>query len=211
MFHDRHHAGQALAAALSHTARGSVVIALPRGGVPVGYEIARALGLPLDIIGVRKIGAPQQPELAVGAIVEDQPPNVMLDESLCESLNLSQADLAPTIEQEQLELRRRDAVYRAGRGPLDVTGRSVVVVDDGVATGSTMLAVLDALRRRGATHLLVATPVGSPRAVRMLWSAADEVVCLHAPSWFRAVGQFYEDFSPTTDEEVVRLLREAPR
>lgn len=188
-----------------------MVIALPRGGVPVGYEIAKALGLPLDIIGVRKIGAPHQPELAVGAIVEGQPPEVMIDESLCQALGLSRGDLAPTFDRERMELHRRDEMYRAGRRPLDMTGQSAIVVDDGIATGSTMLAVLDALRKRGATHLIVATPVGSAQAVRMLWNVGDEVVCLHAPSWFRAVGQFYEDFAPTTDEEVVRLLGEAPR
>ncbi len=209
MFRDRRHAGQVLASHLAHQEQGSAVIALPRGGVPVGFELARALGLPLDIIGVRKIGAPSQPELAVGAIVEGQPPEVMLDKSLCEAMGLSHAALAPTIERARAELHRQDAMYRAGRKPLDLTGQAGIVVDDGIATGTTMLAVLDALRKRGAARLIVATPVGSPHAVRMLGNVADEVVCLHAPAWFRAVGQFYEDFSPTTDEEVVRLLQES--
>jgi len=209
VFRDRHQAGQALAAALAHSGHGSVVVALPRGGVPVGFEIARELRLPLDIIGVRKIGAPHQPELAVGAIVQGQPPEVMLDESLCENLGLARRDLAPTIESERRELRRREEMYRSGHEPLDVMGRSVIVVDDGIATGATMLAVLDALRKRGASRVMVAAPVGSPQAVRLLWNVADEVVCLHAPAWFRSVGQFYEDFTPTKDEEVVQLLDQA--
>lgn len=211
MFHDRRQAGEALAAELARAGGASAVIALPRGGVPVGFEVARALRLPLDVIGVRKIGAPNQPELAVGAIVEGQPPEIMLDESMCESLRLSRNDLGPMIDRERLELRRRDEAYRAGHAPFDVAGRSVIVVDDGIATGSTMLAVLDALRKRGALHLIVAAPVGSPQAVRMLWNVADTVVVLHAPGSFRSVSQFYENFAPTTDDEVIQLLRKSAR
>ncbi len=207
MFDNRRQAGQALAAELTRTSDASAVIALPRGGVPVGFEIARALRIPLDIIGVRKIGAPHQQELAIGAVVEGQPPEVMIDESMCEAIGLSRGDLEPMIDRERLELRRRDDAYRSGHAAIDVTGESVIVVDDGIATGSTMLIVLDALRKRGATHLIVAAPVGSPQAVRMLWNVADEVVVLHAPGWFRSVSQFYEDFEPTTDEEVVQLLK----
>lgn len=189
--------------------RGSdpVVLALPRGGVPVGYEIARSLSAPLEVIGVRKIGSPHQPELGVGAIVDGQEPQVLLDESLCASLHLSRADLEPVIEREREEMRRREEAYRGGRAATPVAGRIVIVVDDGVATGSTLRAVIEALRGRRAGRIVVAAPVAAPEALRRLRLLADEVVCLHAPAWFRAVGQFYEDFSATTDEEVVRLLK----
>lgn len=189
--------------------RGSdpLVLALPRGGVPVGYEIARSLSAPLEVIGVRKIGSPHQPELGVGAIVDGQEPQVLLDESLCASLHLSRADLEPVIEREREEMRRREEAYRGGRAATPVAGRIVIVVDDGVATGSTLRAVIEALRGRRAGRIVVAAPVAAPEALRRLRLLADEVVCLHAPAWFRAVGQFYEDFSATTDEEVVRLLK----
>lgn len=208
MFRDRPHAGQRLAVELLKY-RGSdpVVLALPRGGVPVGYEIARSLSAPLEVIGVRKIGSPHQPELGVGAIVDGQEPQVLLDESLCASLHLSRADLEPVIEREREEMRRREEAYRGGRAATPVAGRIVIVVDDGVATGSTLRAVIEALRGRRAGRIVVAAPVAAPEALRRLRLLADEVVCLHAPAWFRAVGQFYEDFSATTDEEVVRLLK----
>lgn len=207
MFADRRDAGVRLAESCAGLREVELVIALPRGGVPVGYEVAQSLELPLDIIGVRKIGAPHQPELALGAIVEGARPELLLDASMCERLGLSRGDLDSTIEHERHELQRRDALYRSGHAPHDVSGRSVIVVDDGIATGSTMLAVLEALRRRGARRLIVATPVGSPEAIRLLWNVADRVIVLDTPGWFRAVGQFYEDFTPTTDEEVVALLR----
>lgn len=210
MFRDRPHAGQRLAVELLKY-RGSdpVVLALPRGGVPVGYEIARSLSAPLEVIGVRKIGSPHQPELGVGAIVDGQEPQVLLDESLCASLHLSRADLEPVIEREREEMRRREEAYRGGRAATPVAGRIVIVVDDGVATGSTLRAVIEALRGRRAGRIVVAAPVAAPEALRRLQLLADEVICLHAPAWFRAVGQFYEDFSATTDEEVVRLLKES--
>lgn len=210
MFRDRPHAGQRLAVELLKY-RGSdpLVLALPRGGVPVGYEIARSLSAPLEVIGVRKIGSPHQPELGVGAIVDGQEPQVLLDESLCASLHLSRADLEPVIEREREEMRRREEAYRGGRAATPVAGRIVIVVDDGVATGSTLRAVIEALRGRRAGRIVVAAPVAAPEALRRLQLLADEVICLHAPAWFRAVGQFYDDFSPTTDEEVVRLLETA--
>lgn len=210
MFRDRPHAGQRLAVELLKY-RGSdpLVLALPRGGVPVGYEIARSLSAPLEVIGVRKIGSPHQPELGVGAIVDGQEPQVLLDESLCASLHLSRADLEPVIEREREEMRRREEAYRGGRPATPVAGRIVIVVDDGVATGSTLRAVIEALRGRRAGQIVVAAPVAAPEALRRLQLLADEVICLHAPAWFRAVGQFYENFSATTDEEVVRLLKES--
>ena len=182
------------------------MIALPRGGVPVAFEIAMMLGAPLETIGVRKIGAPNQPELGVGAIVDGEQPQVVLDEALCASLGLRAADVQPIVQREQEEMRRREAMYRAGRPPLEVRGRTVIVVDDGIATGSTLRAVLMALRGCGASRVVVAVPVASPEALRQVRQIADDLVCLHAPGWFRSVGQFYEDFSPTTDKEVIRLL-----
>ncbi len=210
VFRDRPHAGRLLATELLKF-RGSdpLVLALPRGGVPVGCEIARCLGATLDVIAVRKIGSPHQPELGVGAIVDGEKPQVLLDESLCASLHLTRDDLEPIIERERAEMQRREAVYRAGRPAVEARGRTVIVVDDGIATGSTLRAVLTALRQRGASRVVVAVPVAAPEALRQVRQIADDVVCLHAPPWFRAVGQFYEDFSATTDEEVVRLLEAA--
>ncbi len=207
MFRNRSDAGRRLAAALQRFApQRPIVLALPRGGVPVAFEIAVALAAPLEVIGVRKIGAPWQPELGVGAIVDGDRPHLLLDESALASLGLTQEDLCGTIARETEELARRDAAYRRGRPPVKVLGRLVIVVDDGIATGSTARAVVHALRERGASRVVIAAPVASPEAIRMLQNVADEVVCLEAPARFRAVGQFYDNFSPTTDEEVVRLL-----
>ncbi len=188
-FRDRTDAGQQLAGALQqflHSAN-AVVLGLPRGGIPVAYQIARQLGLPLDVVVVRKVGAPGQPELALGAVA-------------------SGGARAAMAEREHLEVVRREALFRAGRGPLDVKDRVCIIVDDGLATGATMEAAVRALRMLGAARLIVAVPVASRDAVNRLERSADEVVCLLQPPWFRSVGQWYDDFEQTSDEEVARLL-----
>ena len=156
-----------------------VVVALPRGGVPVAYEIARALDAPLDVLTVRKLGAPQNPELAVGAVAEDG--SAVLDTETARALGVTRADLERILERELRELGRRMERFRDGRPPLPVRGRSVIVVDDGLATGLSDLAAVRALRRRGAARIIVAVPVGSREAVAMLGEEADEVVCLTVP------------------------------
>lgn len=212
MFTNRLEAGRRLAVELQRfAAERPVVLALPRGGVPVAFEIAAALAAPLEVIGVRKIGAPWQPELGVGAIVNGERPHLFFDDSAMASLGLTREDLNDTIARERAELERRESAYRRGRPTMGVSGRFVIVVDDGIATGSTARAVALALRQRGAVRIVIAAPVASPEAIRMLQAVADDVVCLEAPARFRAVGQFYEDFTATTDEEVLRLLEQSSR
>lgn len=204
-FRDRADAGRQLAAALSdHVDRAAVVIGLPRGGVVVAAEVARALAAPLDILVVRKIGAPGQPELGLGAIAEGG--IELLNEPLMRQVNVTRAQLQPTIDSELAELERRVARYRGSGRPLDVAGRAVIVVDDGLATGGTVRAAAGALRALGAAELVLAVPVGSPRTVAELQSLFDDIVCLQTPNMFYAIGQFYRDFDQTTDEEVIALL-----
>ncbi|MCH6163626.1 phosphoribosyltransferase [Streptomyces marispadix] len=208
-FRDRREAGRALAEKLTGRREDGrlpdpVVLALPRGGVPVADEIARALGAPLDVVVARKIGAPFQPELGVGAVAGDAPP--VYDPVLLGQLRLSERDLAPTAEREQAELRRREEVYRRGRGPLDLAGRSAVLVDDGVATGSTARAALRAVRQAGPVHTVLAAPVCSREALEQLSGDADEIVCVYVPPAFGAVGFWYEDFPQLSDDEVLDIL-----
>lgn len=209
-FRDRRAAGEALARELRERAPADpVVLALPRGGVPVAAPVARALDAPLDVLVVRKVGAPGQPELGVGALAEGG--DVELDGTALRRLRLSARDLEPTIRAERRECERRVARYRGGREPVSLAGRDVVLVDDGLATGVSARAALRAARQRGAASVWLAVPVGSPRAVEELAAAADEVVCLHAPASFMAVGEAYVDFAQTTDDEVNRLLAAAPQ
>jgi predicted phosphoribosyltransferase len=206
-FADRQEAGRALGKALEAWRPFSpVVLALPRGGVPVGLEVARALRAPLDVLVVRKLGAPLQPELAVGAIAAGV---TFVDPRLAAATGATDAYLGRCIEEERRELTRREAAYRGDRPSVDVTGRAIIVVDDGLATGATARAAVRALRQAGASRVIVATPVGSPDSVEALRSEADAVVCLHAPPWFRAVGEAYGDFSQTSDAEVRACLKEA--
>lgn len=207
-FVDRTHAGRRLASELAGL-RGErpVIVALPRGGVPVAWEVARELGAPLEILAVRKLGAPGNPELGVGAVAEDG--TGVLDPRSAASLGMTQAVLDSTVALESRELRRRVEHYRDGRSPIPVSGRTVIVVDDGLATGLTDLAAIRALRKRGATQIIVAVPVGSSEAVSMLAEEADRVVCLEVREPLFGVGVWYQDFSPVSDEQVIALLGEA--
>jgi putative phosphoribosyl transferase len=191
----------------------AVVLALPRGGVPVGFEIARALHLPLDLFLVRKLGTPGHTELAMGAIASGGVR--VINRNIVSSLGISQEDIEAVAQREQQELERRDREYRGDRPPPDVRGRIVILVDDGLATGSTMRAAVQALRAEGAKEIVVAVPVASRETCEQFSSEVEKLVCGATPEPFYAVGQWYLDFSPTTDEEVRQLLdrsyKELPR
>jgi predicted phosphoribosyltransferase len=207
-FADRDAAGVALAAVLlDHRELVSgtpVVVALPRGGVPVAAPIAEALGAPLDVIIVRKLGVPGRPELAMGAIGEGGVR--VLEHDVITSSRVSAAQLAAVQEREELELARRARLLRAERAVVPLGGRRVVLVDDGLATGSTARAAILVARAAGASSVVLAAPVGPPSTVTELAQLADAVVCVVTPSPFAAIGQWYRDFSATTDAEVVRIL-----
>jgi putative phosphoribosyl transferase len=205
-FTDRREAGKLLAAEMANYAGRDdvVVLGLPRGGVPVAWEVARGLRAPLDVLIVRKLGAPGQPELAIGAVGEGGVR--VLNEGLIRGLMISARDIDRIAAGEEKELQRRISVYRGSHEPLVLKDRTVIVVDDGVATGATMRAGLQAVKAMGAAKVIAAFPVGASDSVAGLEEDADEVVVLETPAWFSAVGEWYEDFRPTTDEDVQRLL-----
>lgn len=208
LFADRRDAGRRLADPLLPLASAHpVVVALPRGGVPVAFEIARALRAPLDVLAVRKLGAPDAPELAIGAIAEDG--SAVLLPDVARATGASAPYTQAVIERETAELARRTRAYRGGRPPLPLQGRTVIVVDDGVATGATDVAAVRALRNRGAERVIVAVPVGAPESLRTLAEHADDVVALATPHDFGAVGRWYRDFHPVSDAEVRALLHQA--
>jgi putative phosphoribosyl transferase len=210
IFRDRADAGRQLAKLLLPMAlEDPVVLALPRGGVPVGAEIAKALGAPLDVAFVRKIGAPGQPELAVGAVADGDDPEIVLNHALVQELGLAEDYLAAEATRELGAIERRRDEYQALRPAIDHAGRDVIVVDDGVATGMTMQAALRHIRRRVPRRLIAAAPVASREALAMLREEADEVVCLSNPRSFGSVGSFYCVFAQVSDEEVAALLKEA--
>lgn len=209
-FADRHEAGRLLARQLLHLKdQHPVILALPRGGVPVGYEIARELAAPRDLVLVRKIGAPGQPELAIGAVAKREPPEVVTDPQLASWLTVQSGYLEVTKASELREIERRRKLYLGNHTPVDARGRTVILVDDGIATGATMLAALRATRRRAPARLVLAVPVAAPDMLDRMREEADEVVCLETPMDFMAVGQFYRRFPQLGDQEVIRLLEEA--
>ena len=207
-FNNRREAGAELARRLEHFANRNdvVVLALPRGGVPVAYEVARALGAPLDVFLVRKLGLPGHRELAMGAIASGGVR--VLNEDVVGWYRIPEAVIDEAAREEQTELERRERVYREGRGAVEVSGRVVLLIDDGLATGSTMKAAVQAVRARGPSRIVVAVPVGAPDTCQEFRTIADEVICARVPERFSAVGQWYRDFSQTTDEEVRELLHE---
>lgn len=207
MFRNRSDAGRQLASRLLELKpENPIVLALPRGGVPVGYEIAVALDAPLDVIVVRKLGAPGQPELGIGAVVDGDHHLSVLNEDVVSMLAVSKEYLNREVALQLQEIRRRQELYRGGHPPLDVAGRTVIVVDDGIATGGSMRAALRGLRRRSPRRLVLAVPVAPPETVESFQAEVDVLICLSSPLFFHAVGQFYDDFRQTTDEEVIRLL-----
>lgn len=205
IFADRRDAGRALARALRELPdlAGAVVLALPRGGVPVGYEVARELRLPLDVLVVRKLGAPGQEELALGALAGAGV--VVVNAEIVRAFAIAQEQMDAMVARERAEIARREVLYRGGRAGLDVAGRAAIVVDDGLATGSTMKAAVRTLRPVAA-RLVVAVPVGSREAYEELRREADEVVCVETPERFQAVGEFYRNFDQTSDAEVGQML-----
>jgi putative phosphoribosyl transferase len=210
MFPDRRTAGRQLARALIHHAgTDAIVLGLPRGGVPVADEVARVLNARLDVWVVRKLGAPHQPELGMGAIAEG--PAVVLDRSIIRLLGVGSTQLIGVARREMAEVRRRVEQFRGDRPVPELRGRTVILVDDGIATGGTMHAAIRAVRRRGPAHLVVATPVAPPDTIAALRRHADEVVCLHQPEDLYAIGLWYEDFRQVSSEEVARILERAAR
>ena len=205
-FADRREAGRELAKLLQHfqPAAGVVVLALPRGGVPVAFEIAEALDATLDVFLVRKLGAPGHPELAMGAIASGS--TRVINEEVVHALGIAREQIEAVARREQSELERRDAVYRQGRLLTPLADRTVILVDDGLATGSTMRAAVQAVRQHTPARVIVAVPVGAPETCRALREIADEVICAKTPLSFSAVGQWYRDFSQTKDDEVIALL-----
>jgi putative phosphoribosyl transferase len=208
-FTDRQDAGRQLGQALDAYARrnGVLVLALPRGGVPVAYEVAQAIGAPLDVFLVRKLGTPGQPELAMGAIASGGV--LVVNEDVRRHLNVSDAALEAVAARERLELSRRERAYRDDRPPLDVRGQTVILIDDGLATGSTMRAAVRAVRALGPRRLVIAVPLAAPTTCAELADEVDEMICLRTPDPFDAVGRWYRDFAQTSDDEVQRLLRQA--
>lgn len=210
-FHNRTHAGQLLAERLSSWANQPdvLVLALPRGGVPVAFQVALALHAPLDVWVVRKLGAPEQPELAMGAIA---PGGIqILDSRLVAELGIPAEEIDRIVARERVELDRRLAAYRGNRPPIDPHAKTVLVVDDGLATGASMRAAVASLRPLAPARIVVAVPVADSRISSRLAQDADEVVCFYTPPHLDAVGQWYEDFSQTTDDEVRLILAQAQR
>jgi len=206
-FRDRVEAGELLGKAVAERVRDRtnvIVLALPRGGVPVGYEVARALGAPLDVFIVRKLGVPGHEELAMGAIASGGV-RVMNDDVL-RHVPISRNAIEAVSARELIELGRREKSYRGSKPPLDVRGRTVIVVDDGLATGSTMRAAVRALRQEQAGSIIVAVPVAARETCEAFLGEVDDVVCLRTPHPFEAVGLWYDDFTQTTDEEVHERL-----
>jgi putative phosphoribosyl transferase len=206
-FKNRSEAGRLLAAALAeHRQRAPIVLALPRGGVPVAAEVATALKAPLDLVLVRKIGVPGQPELAMGAVTDGVAPVIVRNTDVIRYAGVTEEEFNAVRDKELAEIERRRKHYLEGRAPAVVSGRTVIVIDDGIATGATIRTALRALRARGPKELVLAVPVAAKETLEELREEADKIVCLEAPTWFQAVGAFYSDFRQVTDAEVVEIL-----
>ncbi len=206
-FKNRQAAGEALAKALS--AKGlpdPVVLALPRGGVPVAAEVARALNAPLDLVMVRKIGVPWQPELAAAAVIDGKDREIVLNEEVCTEANIGRAYIDKAAKKELEEIERRTKLYLKDRARVSVTGRSAIVVDDGIATGTTVRAVIRALRRKAPKSIVLAVPVAPKDAIADLRTEADDIVCLETPAPFFGISLHYRDFHQVPDEEVINIL-----
>jgi putative phosphoribosyl transferase len=212
MFQDRADAGRQLATRLLHLRdKHPVVLALPRGGVPVGFEIASALGAPMDLVLVRKIGVPRQPELAVAAVVDGEEPQTVKNLDVMLAIGLTDAFVEEEAKQQLKEIERRRRIYLGGRERVDVKGRTAILVDDGIATGATAGAALKAVRRAAPAQLVLAVAVGPPETLETLRQEADEIVCLSAPAYFGAISMFYSNFHQVGDEEVVDFLSRAAK
>jgi len=208
---DRGDAGRRLADELLHLKdQQPVVLALPRGGVAVGFEIAQTLDAPLDIVLVRKIGVPWQPELALGAVTDGAFPETFIDRGLATSLDIPESYIREETARQLEEIERRRKSYCEGRPALDVAGRTAIVVDDGIATGATMRVALQAVRRRDPARLVLAVPVAPPDTLAALRQDADEAICLQTPIGLGAIGFYYRDFHQMSDAEVIALLARAP-
>jgi putative phosphoribosyl transferase len=210
IFQDRREAGRVLARDLARYCDSAnlQVLGLARGGVPVGWEVAHVLHAPLDVCLVRKLGVPQWPELAMGALATGG--GVVLNEELLRSLGIGHDAVDEAVTRETGELHRREQAYRGGRGPLELAGRTVILVDDGIATGATMIAAVRAVRQAGAARVIVGVPVGPKSMCRELRQEADVVVCSSTPTHFHAVGQAFADFHQVSDDEVRTLLATPP-
>jgi putative phosphoribosyl transferase len=209
-FADRSEAGRRLAEALQFLQdQRPVVLALPRGGVPVGYEVAKALRAPLDLVLVRKIGAPFQPELAIGAVVDGERPELVVNQDVVDEYCIPEGYLESERQRQLEEIERRRRLYLAGRPHAEVRGRTAIVIDDGIATGATMEAALRATRRADPRRLVLAVPVAPPDTLERLRPEVDEVVCLMVPDFLGAIGSFYRDFRQLDDDEVIALLQQA--
>lgn len=210
-FDDRSDAGRRLAKALAeYRGRGAVVLALPRGGVPVAAEVAAALDAPLDLILVRKIGVPSQPELAMGAVVDGAAPIVVRNEEVIELSGVTADEFDATCASELAEIERRRKLYIGDRARAEIAGQVVIVVDDGIATGATTEAALQAIRKRKPKELVLAVPVAPPDAVEKLRPEVDALICLETPEPFGAIGYFYRDFRQVSDREVMAILKRFP-
>lgn len=211
-FRDREDAGQQLAQALAgHAADHPLVLALPRGGVPVADVVARALHADLDLLFVRKLGAPGHEELGIGAVVDGAHPQTVLNDEIVRQLAPGQAYIEAEIARQLDEIERRRREYLGDRKPIAVEGRTIILVDDGIATGGTVRAALKGLRKAHAGRIVLAVPVAPPETIRALAKECDEIVCLLSPRSFYAVGAHYDDFRQTSDEDVKRLLADAVR
>jgi putative phosphoribosyl transferase len=211
VFRDRSDAGRRLAKALSeYKGRNAVILALPRGGVPVAAEVAAALGAPLDLILVRKIGVPTQPELAMGAVVDGAAPIIVRNEEVIELSGTTADEFNAECERELAEIERRRQLYIGKRARAEIADQVVIVIDDGIATGATTRAALQAIRNRKPKELVLAVPVAPPDTIAELRRDVDNLICLETPELFGAIGYFYRDFGQVSDQEVVAILKRFP-